>query len=183
MAPISSSSPPTEWYKANYLISTSSNLLDTKAINAAFDSPEVYWAKALPLDTLNKMLNNSLCFGLYELPQSTAALAGRASPTQIGLARLITDEVSFAWLTDVYVLPEYQKQGLGKWLMECVNEVVSSWPELRRFVCVASSTGEEAKEFYSKMLGLSVFESGKGKHGLVVLNRVGPGSADALQTD
>jgi ribosomal protein S18 acetylase RimI-like enzyme len=91
--------------------------------------------------------------------------------------------VSFAWLTDVYVLPEYQKQGLGKWLIECVNEVLSRWPGLRRVMCMASSTGEEAKEFYSKMLGLSVFESGKGKHGLVVLNRGGPGSVAALNTD
>ncbi|PQE21722.1 acetyltransferase protein [Rutstroemia sp. NJR-2017a BBW] len=183
MASTTSSSSPTEWYKGNYLISTSPNLLDAQAINAAFDSPEVYWAKAMPLDTLKKMLNKSLCFGLYELPQSTASLAGRASPTQIGLARLITDEVSFAWLTDVYVLPEYQKQSLGKWLIQCVNEVLTSWPELRRVMCMASSTGEEAKEFYSKMLGLSVFESGKGQHGLVVLNKTGPGSVAALHTD
>jgi hypothetical protein len=77
MASTSSSSPPTEWYKGNYIISTSPNLLDAKAINAAFDSPEVYWAKAMPLDTLKKMLNKSLCFGLYELPQSTASIAGQ----------------------------------------------------------------------------------------------------------
>jgi GNAT superfamily N-acetyltransferase len=39
---------------------------------------------------------------------------------QIGLVRVITERATFAYLCDVYVLPAYQGQGLGRWLMECV---------------------------------------------------------------
>jgi ribosomal protein S18 acetylase RimI-like enzyme len=50
----------------------------------------------------------SLCFGPY------------APEGQVGLARVITDETTFAYLCDVYVLPEHRGRGLGRWLMECV---------------------------------------------------------------
>ena len=46
---------------------------------------------------------------------------GRAGPKQIGLARLITDYVTIAYLTDVYVLEEYQGKGLGTWLLGAVD--------------------------------------------------------------
>lgn len=53
----------------------------------------------------------------------------------IGAARLITDRVTFGYLTDVYVLEEHQQRGLGKFLMKCLNEVVEGWPELRARNC------------------------------------------------
>jgi hypothetical protein len=70
---------PTEWYKSNYLISTSPSLINPTAINEAFDSPELYWAKPIPEDTLKKLLSKSLCFGVYELPEGegTSSIAGK----------------------------------------------------------------------------------------------------------
>ena len=50
----------------------------------------------------------------------------------IGLARLITDYVTVVWLTDVYVLLEWQGQGLGSWLNKCIKEYVDMMPYLRR---------------------------------------------------
>ncbi len=41
---------------------------------------------------------------------------------QIGFARLITDRATFAYLADVFVLPEFRGQGLSKWLIGCVCE-------------------------------------------------------------
>lgn len=43
------------------------------------------------------------------------------------LARVITDRTTFAYLCDVYVLEEYQGQGLGRWMME----YVMAHPELQ----------------------------------------------------
>lgn len=83
---------------------------------------------------------------------------------------MVTDEVSFAYLTDVYVKPEYQGKGLGKWLIECVDEVLSSWPDLRRAMLV---TGKGAK-VYEEILGMKQFESGK--LGFEVFTRKGAGS-------
>ena len=99
---------------------------------------------------------------------------GRATPRQIGLARLITDKVSFAFLTDVYVLKEFQGKGLGTWLIECLDETLNSWPELKRTLLIARSGGK----FYQEKLGVQLYE--QGKNGLEILTKRGPGSV--LQT-
>ncbi len=39
----------------------------------------------------------------------------------------MTDRATFAYLADVFVLPEHRGAGLGKWLIECVV----SHPELQ----------------------------------------------------
>jgi GNAT superfamily N-acetyltransferase len=83
---------------------------------------------------------------------------------------LITDEVSFAYLTDVYILDEYQGKGLSTWLIGCVDEVLSSWPELRRAILLTS----HGQTFYIEKLRMKEFE--QGKNGLQVLSRKGPGS-------
>ena len=75
-----------------------------------------------------------------------------------------------AYLTDVYILDEYQGKGLGSWLIECVDEALSSWPELRRVFLVTSN----ANNFYHEKLQMKEFE--QGKDGLVMLTRKGAGS-------
>ena len=97
--------------------------------------------------------------------------SGRANPTQIGLARLITDHVSFAYITDVYVLPAHQGKGLGTWLMQCVTEELSSWPELRRSLLMSNSEGAG---FYRKVMGHVPFE--QGEKGFELLGRRWGGS-------
>ena len=67
---------------------------------------KAYWAKGRSLDAVRNSMENSLCFGLFERDK------------QIGFARVVTDGEVFAWLMDVFVLDEYQGQGLGKMLME-----------------------------------------------------------------
>lgn len=84
-------------------------------------SKDSYWAENVPLETVAKSSQNSLCFSVYE------------NEKQIGLARVITDKATFAYLCDVYILEAYRGQGLSKWLMECVQ----SHPDLqtlRRFM-------------------------------------------------
>ncbi len=95
---------------------------------------------------------------------------GRADPRQVGLARLVTDEVSFAYLTDVYILDEQQGRGLGKFLIKCIDETLSHWPELRRAILFTST----ATRFYEQNLGMKAFESNK--NGLAVMSRKGSGS-------
>lgn len=102
-------------------------------------------------------------------------MLGRASPTQIGLARIITDESTFAYLTDVFIIPEYQGKGLGKWLMECINETLKSWPNLRSaMLYTGGHDGERAMKFYEKMFGMKKFVPGTS--GLEIMISRGPGS-------
>ncbi|HVU33182.1 MAG TPA: GNAT family N-acetyltransferase [Opitutaceae bacterium] len=79
-----------------------------------------YGAEGIPLDLVRRSLANSLCIGLFHCG------------AQVGLARVITDRATFAYLCDVYVLEEHRGNGLAKWMMQAVTE----HPELqgiRRF--------------------------------------------------
>lgn len=66
-----------------------------------------YWAANIPLSTMEKAVNNSLCFGVF-------TKAGE----QVAFARMVTDKATFAYLADVFVLQEHQGKGLSKWLMD-----------------------------------------------------------------
>ena len=72
-----------------------------------------YWAKGIPEQVLFKALENSLCFGLF-------IQEGTQNNKQIGFARMITDRSTFAYLADVFVLPDYRGQGLSKKLLDAV---------------------------------------------------------------
>jgi len=86
------------------------------------------------------------------------------------MARVLTDDVTFAYLTDVYVLPEFQGKGLGRWILECLNEVIKAWPHLRRFMFLTSSIG-----IYRKTLGAKEWDECKNE-GTVVGLIEGPGA-------
>ncbi|OTB14573.1 hypothetical protein K445DRAFT_318981 [Daldinia sp. EC12] len=138
-----------DWYRDEFLISTEPLLIQVDAVNEALSSDMMWWAQGLPRDMIKKALHNSLCLGLYVLPKSTSEMAGQSSPKQVGLVRVVTDDVTFAYLTDVYVLPEYQGKGLGRWMMECLNEVIQGWTHLRRFMFLTS----DRMDLYRKYLG------------------------------
>ena len=93
--------------KKGFSISTDKSLLDFEAI-FNFLSQESYWAKGISKERLEKAIQHSICYGLYHQQK------------QIGFARLITDESTFAYVADVFVLPDYRKQGLSKWLMQTI---------------------------------------------------------------
>lgn len=59
------------------MISTAPQLIQLDAVNEAFGSEELYWARKMDPQVLKKMLSKSLCFGLYQLPESSSQLAGR----------------------------------------------------------------------------------------------------------
>ena len=76
-----------------------------------------------------------------------------------------------AYLTDVYVLEEYQGKGLGSWIMQCLDETIAQWSALRRLLVLTS----DSESFYSKWL--KVEELQPGAHGLKIMNRFGAGSS------
>jgi len=95
-----------EYQRDAYVVSTDPSRLDPRAVHRYLVAS--YWAEGVPCEIVERSLHRSLCFGLY------------APEGQVGLARVITDETTFAYLCDVYVLPGHQGRGLGRWLMDCV---------------------------------------------------------------
>ncbi len=106
-----------------YLISTDPALLDLDAVHAYLTRS--YWAEGVPRETVARSLAGSMCFGLYHQPTC-------GPREQVGLARVITDRATYAYLCDVFVLEPHRGRGLGKRLVGAVMD----HPELqglRRF--------------------------------------------------
>jgi GNAT superfamily N-acetyltransferase len=96
-----------------YVISTDPAWLDVDVIHR-FLSEESYWARGIPREIIVRSLPHSICFGAY------ATEDGTQPRRQIGFARIVTDRATFAYLADVFVLPDHRKKGLSKRLMEAV---------------------------------------------------------------
>ena len=96
----------TDLTKGQYRITTDLRKLDVDAMHAFLSRS--FWAEGIPKETVAKAVANSLCFGLFD------------GPSQIGLARVVTDRATYAYLCDVYVLETHRGRGLGKWLIETV---------------------------------------------------------------
>lgn len=90
----------------------------------------------------------------------------------IGAARVITDRVTFGYLTDVYVLQEHQRRGLGTFLMECLNEIVEGWPELRALWILPSAP--ESRKMYEEIFGAVDFLEQTSNSNLRLLEKKGP---------
>ncbi len=90
-----------EAVNGDYFISTNLAKLDIDVIQH-YLSVESYWAAGIPKEIVQKSIANSLCFGLY------------FNDVQVGFARLITDKATFAYLGDVFILPDHKGKGLSK---------------------------------------------------------------------
>jgi GNAT superfamily N-acetyltransferase len=88
-----------------YEISTDPARLDVAAIHAYL--ARSYWSPGIPIGIVERALRHSLCFGVYE----------SVNGAQVGLARVVTDYATFAYLCDVYVLEGHRGHGLGKRMM------------------------------------------------------------------
>ena len=65
-----------------------------------------YWAQGRAADRMATALANSLVYGLFD-----------ADGAQVGVARAVTDQATFAWICDVYVDRGHRGLGLGTWLV------------------------------------------------------------------
>ncbi|KAK4042349.1 N-acetyltransferase [Parachaetomium inaequale] len=190
--------PPQTWTRqvsgTTYTVSTDRSLIQLDALNAAFASDMLYWAKPLAPDVLQLCVEQSLCFGLYAhgegqegspQPQEGGDGGGADSiatkqgaektppPPMVGFARLVTDHTTFAYLTDVYVLPPHQGRGLGRWMMGCLDETLEKWQDLRR--CLLLTRDAAAVRMYGATIGAREMRQASSSGGLFVLERVGRG--------
>jgi GNAT superfamily N-acetyltransferase len=94
----------------NYTISTDKTKLDVPAIHDYLCNRS-YWAKGISLADVQKSIDHTMCFGLYDEAEK-----------MLGFARVLTDHVAFMYLMDVFVLEDYRGQGLGKMLVQHIVE-------------------------------------------------------------
>lgn len=124
----------------HYVISTSALLLNRDFITGSLATEDMYWAEPLSPEQLELTLSQSLTFGLYiSTPASFKKHEGSPlsprtpSPTlepekdedleQIGLARFVTDHVTFVYISDVYIVRDHRGKGLGTFLERAVMPI------------------------------------------------------------
>ncbi|WHY55715.1 GNAT family N-acetyltransferase [Peribacillus simplex] len=122
-----------------FSISTDKKYLDVDLIHN-FLNQEAYWSKGITKETVMKSIENTtLCFGVYK------GEIGNEGSEQVGFARVITDLATHAYLCDVFILPDYRKLGLSKWLMDVITNH-SELEGVRRFMLATN----DAHSLYKK---------------------------------
>ena len=89
-----------------YFISTDKSKINTDAVHD-FLSNRSYWAKGRSKERVEKSIENSICYGLYDNENN-----------MLGFARVLTDHVVFAYIMDLFIFEEYRGKGLGTKLVE-----------------------------------------------------------------
>ena len=114
--------PPIESVRGDYVISTDRSRIDVAAVHAFLS--QSYWSPGIPEDVIRRGIAGAICFGIYH------------ERDQVGFARVITDQATYAYLADVYVLESHRGRGLAKWMMD----VIMSHPSLQGLRRFALST-------------------------------------------
>lgn len=109
------------------VISSDKSLLDLDLIHAVLAS--AYWCTGIPREVVERAIQGSLCFGVYK--------AG----AQIGFARVITDQATFAYLADVFIVEAEQRKGYGKALAAHVTEALGRLRLRRTLLATADAHG------------------------------------------
>lgn len=79
------------------------------ALVHGFLSGESYWAADIPIETLERALRHSVC------------CSGHLDRIgQVAFARAVTDQATFAYLADVFVLPQHRGKGFGRAVVEAL---------------------------------------------------------------
>jgi GNAT superfamily N-acetyltransferase len=114
-----------------YRISTDPALLDVDWVHQSLTN--TYWATGIPREVVAKALTHSLAFGMY------------TEDYQMGIARVISDFATFAYVSDVFIDPAHRNKGLSLWLIECIR----AHPELQGLRRMALVT-TKARDLYAK---------------------------------
>jgi len=94
--------------ETEFTISIDKARFDIEMIHGFLSS--CYWAEGISRKVVQKSIDNSLCFGVFE------------GNKQIGFARVITDRATYAYIGDVFILESHRGRGLGKKLMRAIME-------------------------------------------------------------
>jgi GNAT superfamily N-acetyltransferase len=95
---------PVSWDRGEFTITTDPGRLDLDVIHGYLVGS--YWSPGVARTVVERAIQHSLPFGIFH------------GDKQVGFGRVISDFATHAYIADVFVVPEYQGKGLGKWLVE-----------------------------------------------------------------
>jgi hypothetical protein len=96
-----------KWYNDGFSLSDELSDVDVPTVQQLLST--TYWASSRPQEKTERALSRSLCFSLKQ------------ESRQIGFARVLTDGAVYAIVLDVVIESQFQKRGLGKWLLSVIR--------------------------------------------------------------
>jgi len=108
--------------------------LDSERIHYLL-STYAYWAKTRTRQTQDAAIAKCRNYGIFALP----------SQQQVAYARVVTDEVTFAWVADVIVDPAHRRRGLARALVSGIAADLEPLG-LKRIVLKATDEGRPVYE-------------------------------------
>jgi len=88
-------------------VSTDPAEIDLDVVHG-FLGRDAYWCRGVPRATVEKAIAHSLCVSAF------------LNGAQAGFARVVTDRATFAYLCDVFVLPQARGAGIAKAMMDAL---------------------------------------------------------------
>lgn len=99
-----------QWSENGFTVDTNPARIDIDVVYAFLRTS--YWANHRTQDQVTESWKNATVqFGLHN-----------GDGDMVGGCRILSDGVAFAWLGDVFVIPELRGQALGKFILRCVIE-------------------------------------------------------------
>ena len=92
------------WSRDSFEADDDSARIDVDVVHGFLSTS--YWAPGIPRDVVARSIAGSLNIGVYD-----------AEGAMVAFARAVTDRATFAWLADVFVVPERRGLGLGKFVV------------------------------------------------------------------
>lgn len=68
-----------------------------------------YWSEGIPRATVERAIAHSICASAHY------------GAEQVGFARVVSDRAVFAYVADVFVLPEHRQRGLARRMMQALQ--------------------------------------------------------------
>lgn len=119
----------------SYLLSSDKSKLDHDLIHRYLTNTS-YWARGREKATVDRSIEHSyLVMAAYD-----------TAGAQVAFARMVTDLATWAWLCDVFVLPEHQSTGLGTALVGAIVGHPDVVDISRQFLATA-----DAHDLYAKL--------------------------------
>jgi predicted GNAT family N-acyltransferase len=97
---------------------------------------KMWWSVGRTMEEISILLKNSISFGVIE--NDTQDL--------VGYARVLTDEIKYAFIFDVMTLEKYRGIGLGKMIMESIID----HPKLKNITRFELTCRPDMVPFYEK---------------------------------
>ena len=106
------------WSDGDYLVTTDPARVDLDVVHDFLSTS--YWASGRSREQQARANELSTCFVVVHEPTGM----------QVGFGRVLTDDVSFAWVADVFVLEPHRARGLAVFMMRCIVESYAHLPRL-----------------------------------------------------